>query len=143
MSAHQTDAAVTVLLAARLRQDSSVPPPTRQGALVASVHAHIEAELGDPGLTPASIAAAHHISVRYLHKLFEPEGRSVAALIRQRRLDRCRRDLIDPALAARPVTATAARWGFVSVPHFHRLFRDTYGLPPGEFRAVHAGLAEG
>jgi AraC-like DNA-binding protein len=68
---------------------------------------------------------------------------SAAALIRQRRLDRCRRDLVDPALAARPVAATAARWGFVSVPHFHRLFRDTYGLPPAEFRAAHAGLAEG
>lgn len=134
---------VTVLLAARLRQDSSVSPPARQRALLTSIHAHIEAELGDPGLTPASIAAAHHISVRYLHKLFEPEGRSVAALIRQRRLDRCRRDLIDPVLAARPVAATAARWGFVSVPHFHRLFRDAYGLPPAEFRAVHADLAKG
>ena len=40
---------VTVLLAARLRQGSAVPPPTRQQALLTSIHAHIEAELGDPG----------------------------------------------------------------------------------------------
>jgi AraC-like DNA-binding protein len=36
------------------------------------------------------------------------------------------------------VFATAARWGFVSAAHFHRAFRDAYGLPPGEFRLAYA-----
>jgi AraC-like DNA-binding protein len=130
---------LTVMLAARLRQDGPVSPPARQRALLASVHAFVEEHLGDPGMSPGVIAAAHHISVRYLHKLFETEDRSVAALIRQRRLDRSRRDLLDPALAARPVSATAARWGFVSAAHFHRAFRDAYGLPPGEFRLAYLG----
>jgi AraC-like DNA-binding protein len=129
---------LTVMLGARIRQDSPVPSPARQRALLASVHAFVEEHLGDPGLSPGVIAAAHHISVRYLHKLFETEDRSVAALIRRRRLDRSRRDLLDPALAARPVSATAARWGFVSAAHFHRAFRDAYGLPPGEFRLAYA-----
>jgi transcriptional regulator GlxA family with amidase domain len=62
----------------------------------------------------------------------------VAGLVRQRRLDRCRRDLLDPAPADRPVAAVAARWGFASLPHCHRLFRETYGLPPGEFRLANA-----
>jgi AraC-like DNA-binding protein len=131
---------LTLMLAARIRPAGpAVPPPARNRALLASVRAFIEEHLGDPGLSPAVIAAAHHISVRYLHKLFETEDRSVAALIRERRLDRSRRDLLDPVLAARPVSATAARWGFVSTAHFHRAFRAAYGLPPGEFRLAYAG----
>ena len=59
------------------------------------------------------IAAAHHISLRSLHQLFHDEGLTVAGWIRQRRLECCRRDLSDPALAARPVAAIAARWGFL------------------------------
>lgn len=129
---------LTVLFAARLGQSSRVPPPARQNALLTSVQAFIDARLSDPGLTPASIAAAHHISLRYLHKLFETQPRTVADLIRQRRLDHCRQDLLDPALAGRPVSAMAARWGFTSAAHFSRLFRDAYGLPPGEFRLAHA-----
>lgn len=129
---------LTVLFAARLGKSSRVPPQARQNALLTTLYTFIEARLPDPGLTPASIASAHHISLRYLHKLFESQPRSVADLIRQRRLDRCRRDLLDPALAGRPVSATAARWGFTSAAHFSRLFRDAYGLPPAEFRLAYA-----
>jgi AraC-like DNA-binding protein len=106
----------------------------RRGGLLGRIHAFIDAQLGDPELTPAAVAAAHHISLRYLHKLFEPEPQGVAGMIRQRRLERCRHDLLDPAQADRPVAGIAARWGFSSAAHFSRVFRDAYGLPPAEFR---------
>jgi AraC-like DNA-binding protein len=80
------------------------------------------------------IAAAHHVSVRYLHKLFETEQSGVAAWIRQRRLERCRRDLLDPALRTQPVSAIAARWGLTEPAHFSRLFRAAYGMPLVEYR---------
>ena len=54
---------------------------------------YIEARLADPALSPPGIAAAHHISVRRLHKLFEDQPLTVAALIRRRRLERCRAEL--------------------------------------------------
>ena len=60
-------------LATRLDRATALPPGTRQRALLARVHAFIEARLADPGLTPAAVADAHFISVRYLHKLFEAE----------------------------------------------------------------------
>ncbi|MCG5220618.1 helix-turn-helix domain-containing protein [Streptosporangium soli] len=41
---------------------------------MAQIHAFILQNLGDAHLTPDAIAAAHHISVRYLHKLFHQEG---------------------------------------------------------------------
>ncbi|SFO20949.1 MULTISPECIES: helix-turn-helix domain-containing protein [Actinomadura] len=110
--------------------DAADPDPP----LLRRIHAHIDERLADPGLSPASIAAAHHISVRYLHKLFEAERVTVAECVRRRRLDRCRRDLLDPALRDRPVSAIAARWGFTDPAVFSRVFRAAYGLPPGEFR---------
>jgi AraC-like DNA-binding protein len=127
---------VSVALAARLDRPAAVPSDTRQRALLRSIHAYVEQRLGDRGLSPDSIAAAHHISVRYLYKLFEAEGHSVAEWIRQRRLDRCRRDLCDPVLGSRPVSAIAARWGFASAAHFSRAFRAVHGMPPGEFRRL-------
>ncbi|MBO0832730.1 MAG: helix-turn-helix domain-containing protein [Actinobacteria bacterium] len=49
-------------------------------------------------------------------------------------MERCRRDLSDPALTERPVAAVAARWGFTSAADFSRAFRAAHGMPPGEYR---------
>ncbi|MER6004985.1 helix-turn-helix transcriptional regulator [Nonomuraea angiospora] len=89
--------------------------------------------LGDPHLNPDAIAA-HHISLRYLHKLFQQEGHTVAGWIRERRLEQCRRDLANPQLATRLINAIAARWGFTNAGHFSQASRNAYGLPPRQFR---------
>ena len=59
--------------------------------------------------------------------------------IRSARLDRCRRDLLDPAFADQPISAIASRWGLPSAPHFSRLFRQAYGCSPREFRRTGRG----
>jgi AraC-like DNA-binding protein len=127
---------LTVALAAQLDRGSAVPPETHGRALLMRVHAFIEARLGDPDLTPATIAAAHHISLRYLHKLFQERQTTVGGWVRSRRLERCRHDLLDPALRDRPVSAIAARWGLTNPAHFSRAFRAVYGLPPSEYRLL-------
>jgi AraC-like DNA-binding protein len=119
-------------LAARLDRDLRVGH--RPQALLTHIYAYIDAHLGDRSLSPASIAAAHHISVRYLHKLFQPEPTGIAEWIRQRRLDRCRHDLLDPSLRERPVAAIASRWGLPDAAHFSRIFKNAYGCPPAEYR---------
>jgi AraC-like DNA-binding protein len=129
---------VTVALADRLDRGGRMPRDAWQRALLLRVHAFIEQRLGDRALTPDAIAAAHHISPRYLYKLFESEQTSVAGWIRRRRLERCRRDLSDLALADRPVSAIAARWGLTSAAHFSRAFRAAYGLAPTEYRLLAA-----
>jgi AraC-like DNA-binding protein len=73
--------------------------------------------------------------VRYLHKLFEPEGVSVSEWIRNKRLDHCQRDLLNPALADQTIVTIAARWGLTNGAQFSRLFRATYGCSPREHRS--------
>ena len=54
--------------------------------------------------------------------------------IRHRRLERCRAELADPALAEEPVRAIAARWGLGNASHFAHAFRLAYGCSPQEYR---------
>nr|WP_237528273.1 helix-turn-helix domain-containing protein [Streptomyces sp. SID337] len=123
------------LAAQHLDSDLSLPAESRTRALLLQVQSHVRRHLRDPGLNPDSIAAAHHISTRYLHRLFQEQGVTVSAWIRQLRLERCRRALANPALAAVPVGAIAARWGFTRPAVFTRAFRAAYGLTPSEVRA--------
>jgi AraC-like DNA-binding protein len=116
----------------------TLPAETHRQALQTRISDFIQRRLGDPGLGPGMIAEAHAISTRYLHRLFQERGETVAGWIRQRRLDRCRRDLADPLQHHRPVHAIARTWGFSSNAHFSRLFRAAYGMTPGEFRALAA-----
>jgi AraC-like DNA-binding protein len=127
---------LTAALASRLGRGGELPPDTHQHALLLRIHAFIEQHLGDPSLSPDMIAAAQYISPRYLYRLFETQGQTVAGWIRHRRLERCRRDLLDPALRDRPASAIAARWGLPNAAYFNRLFRVTYGVPPGEYRRI-------
>ena len=99
----------------------------------------IEKRLADPGLSPFVIATAHNISLRYLHLLFQRQGLTAAAWIRERRLDRCRRDLRNPELARQPVSTVGARWGFPDATVFSRTFKKAFGMPPGEYRQLHIG----
>ncbi|HEX5946926.1 MAG TPA: helix-turn-helix domain-containing protein [Acidimicrobiales bacterium] len=132
---------VSAALAERLDEPDVVASESQERLLALRVHAFIEQNLSDLQLDPAAVATAHHLSVRHLHRLFEPEHTTVAAWIRHRRLERCRADLADPALRDRPVSAVAARWGLTDAAHFSRLFRRTYGLSPTEHRRAHLSVA--
>ncbi|MCI4066589.1 helix-turn-helix domain-containing protein [Micromonospora sp. R77] len=125
---------VSATLAQHLDRTGDLPVEVRQNALRARVDAFIDRHLGDPALTPAAVAAAHHLSLRSLHRLFADGELTVAATIRSRRLERCRRDLADPLLAGQPVQAVAARWGFADKAHFSRAFRAAYGCSPRAWR---------
>jgi AraC-like DNA-binding protein len=105
-----------------------------QALLAASIREYIEANLSDPLLSPASIAAAHFISTRHLHNVFHESGTTVASWIRSQRLEGARRDLRDPLHAGKSVSTVAARWGFLDAAHFSRTFRDAFGLSPTDWR---------
>jgi AraC-like DNA-binding protein len=122
------------ILGAGPTDDHSLPPESSQRSLVWRVRAFIQWNLDDPHLSPRTIAAAHHISLSYLHRLFQDEDVTVAALIRRERMERARRDLADRTLHATPIHAIASRWGFPRAADFTRAFRTAYGMPPKDYR---------
>lgn len=123
------------LLSTQLQQEVR-RDPRRQ--LLHEILGTVDTMLGDPEVSPATIAAAHYISTRHLHALFAEHGITVAGWIRERRLEHIRRDLADGALADAPIARIAARWGLVNPAHFSRLFRTTFGQSPSEYRAATA-----
>ncbi|MET9692621.1 helix-turn-helix domain-containing protein [Streptomyces sp. NPDC006514] len=130
-------ASAIALLESLAAEHSGRQGPTAEAAqlsLSRQIHAFINEHLPDPGLSPDSIARAHHVSVRYLHKLFQHEGTSVQRWIQQRRLEEARRELSKPGRAVVTIASVAHRWGFVDAAHFSRSFRAAYGMPPREWR---------
>lgn len=133
--AHSALDLVTTVFTRELGLDEVSADPHR--ALVQRIRSYIDRNLASTDLGPATIASAHFISTRHLHGLFQEQGVTVSTWIRTRRLEQCRRDLLDPMLADRPVAAIAARWGFVDAAHFSRAFKSAFGISPSEYRAAH------
>ncbi|MFJ2214362.1 helix-turn-helix domain-containing protein [Streptomyces sp. NPDC101062] len=126
-------------LAHHLGAQEDVPPETRHELLLARIDMFIRENLADPALTPGAVAARHHISVRLLHQLFRQRRETVAASIRQQRLEGCYTDLAEPRLRKLPIRDIGARWGLRNGAAFSRMFRAAYGITPGERRrATHA-----
>ncbi|MHC3474054.1 AraC family transcriptional regulator [Streptomyces sp. 7R007] len=132
---------LTALLAQLLEAEAALEPEARGRVTAQQIQAFIRRNLHDPDLTPRTIAAAHYISVSYLHRLFQQQadGETVAAQIRAQRLEGARRDLADPAQRTTPVHAVAARWGMPRASDFTRAFRTAYGVSPMEYRRSHQG----
>jgi AraC-like DNA-binding protein len=114
----------------RLRPD---PPGEPATDLLRKIDAYIAAHLADPGLGPDAIARAHFVSTRQLHRLFAQRGTTVTQRIRTHRLERCRRELLDPRCAT-SITGISRRWGFTDLPTFSRAFRAAYGEAPSAYR---------
>ncbi|MEE9095849.1 helix-turn-helix transcriptional regulator [Pseudarthrobacter phenanthrenivorans] len=95
----------------------------------------IENRLWDETLDAEDLATRLNVSTRTLHRAFRAQGATVSLWIRERRLDRCRRDLQDPNFHHLSVGAIAAQWGLKDAAHFSRLFKARFGESPRKFRA--------
>ena len=95
---------------------------------------YIRSHLSDPELSPAAVADVCGISVRYLHKLFEPHGISFSRWVLKQRLERCREQIVDPRFIDKNLSHISYNWGFNNFSHFIRVFRSEYGLSPRDYR---------
>lgn len=111
----------------------------RPKALRAAARAFVEDHLADPHLGPPMIGAHLFHSVRRLHEIFQGEECTLSAWIRRRRLEQCRRDLLDPGHDHRPVSRIGAAWGFPDAAHFSRVFKPEFGVSPAQFRVATRG----
>lgn len=97
----------------------------------------IERNICDPDLDIGRISQEMGYAKRTLHKLFSAEGDTLNRMIWQRRLDHCRRELLDPAQARRSITEIAFSWGFSDSQHFSRSFKARFGMSPRDYRCEH------
>lgn len=141
----RSDLAYTVsdLMRVTLRCAEGLHPQAAAGpqALLALMKQFVRDHLADPDLGPVSLAAAHHVSVRYVTVLFRDDGTSPAAYIRDERLARARRCLTDPRLRDASIAAIAGLCGFEDATTFTRAFRRRYGLRPSDLRTQGGALA--
>ncbi|MPY55751.1 AraC-like ligand-binding domain-containing protein [Streptomyces spongiae] len=136
---HLADALVSVVLSALAEQPVDVSATDDLGDRILT---YCLGRLSDPRLSPESVARAHHVSVRHLHKVLRQRGVTLASWIRGRRLERIRRDLADPALVDRNVAVIAARWGILDATHLSRALRAECGQSASEIREA-AGTDRG
>lgn len=123
-------AGLTALPAARHQPVSQLTAYHRE-----QIKALVRARLADPALSVASIARALRLSTSTLHRTWTGEACSLTDWIWAQRLDAARRDLCDPACAARTVSEIAFAWGFNDAAHFSRAFRARFGQAPRDARA--------
>ncbi|WP_231632720.1 helix-turn-helix domain-containing protein [Gordonia sp. HS-NH1] len=100
---------------------------------MAVIEKYIDDNIRDSSMSPATIAAAHHISVRQLYKIWPADNTTVSSYITRRRVESaCAALVSEPNLS---IAALAHRHGFVDPTHFARRFREAYGTTPSRFRA--------
>ncbi len=98
------------------------------------VRRYIRAHLGDPGLSPNSIADALHVSRSTLYAALPPDTDGIAGEIRRQRLQRAEMIFRDPA-NSQSIADIAASVGIPSAAQFSRMFHHHYGHTPRNLRA--------
>ena len=104
--------------------------------LLSRVQAYVRQNLTDPDLSPASIAAAHHVSLRHLYQTCARADLSLEQWIIGERLLGARQELSSPDGRHRSIAVIARRWGFRDPTHFARRFKARYGVLPSQFRQI-------
>ncbi len=107
---------------------------TQREILRDRIRGYIALNLTDPALSVEHIAHALNCSKRHLHNAFASDEDTLASHILRLRLEACVRELRQIRPQARPITDIALSWGFSSLSHFSRAFREHTGFSPSEFR---------
>ncbi|MDM0037471.1 helix-turn-helix domain-containing protein [Variovorax sp. J22G21] len=111
------------------RSSEPVPLPS---VLKLRARQYIHAHLSEPDLSIQGIADALRCSRRYLHRVFEADTVGLERQIWNARLERCHAALTHEGNGGRAAAQIAYAWGFKSNAHFCRLFKQQYGMTPGE-----------
>jgi AraC-like DNA-binding protein len=97
---------------------------------LARVKAFIRRRLMDPDLTLNDVARGCGLSLRYIHDLFQSDGRTASEYVTDTRLRQARRMLETGYSGATTVTNVSLACGFVNASHFSTVFRRTFGVSP-------------
>ncbi|WP_291960484.1 AraC family transcriptional regulator [Chelatococcus sp.] len=96
----------------------------------------IEVHLRDPDLNVNTIARHHGVTPRYVQLLFEREGTTFSAFLRDRRLALAYNRLRREPTGRASIATIAYDCGFPDLSGFNRAFRKRYGATPSDVRAT-------
>lgn len=108
--------------------------PNYNDVLLRRISNYIGANLQNPQLSAIEIAQANGLSLSQLYRVFQSQRSTVGDYIRQRRLDRIKFELINPASRHLTIAALARKWGFLDTPHFNRVFKAQYKITPQQIQ---------
>lgn len=103
--------------------------------LVAAARSYIQLNLGDPHLNAQQVASALGCSRATLYRAFYQFDVSIADFIRELRLCRLQRLLLDPRQDF-TIAQLAYRCGFFDSFNIHRLYKKRFGITPSEQRKL-------
>jgi AraC-like DNA-binding protein len=124
-------ALTTACARARLAGDEADHMKSRRKAALD----YIDANLGNPQLTPDEIADAAHLSRASLYRLLAAEG-GIRAELLKRRLDAAVRLMLADEKDEHALKEIVKRCGFGGTSQFSRAFRARFGVPPRQYLAL-------
>lgn len=98
------------------------------------IKAYIDQHLQNLDLDTTMVAHGVGLSSRYINSLFEDEDTSLMRYVWNRRLENCRKDMLNSTHAGHSISDIAFRWGFNDLSHFSRAFRKQFNCSPREYR---------
>lgn len=114
------------------------PDDNRDKAFLLAAQRYIQRNLDKPDLHPAEIAASIGCSRATLYRVFQRHGLTVAAYVRELRLQQLFR-LLQNAADHRPIAVLAQLCGLYDAPNVNQLFRRRFGASPSDVRATRPG----
>jgi len=89
----------------------------------------------DCNLNPEVISKRVGLSIRYINNLFNTEDTSLMRFLTLQRLALAQRRLSNHLLSHKTITELAMQSGFNNMAHFSRIFKQSYGVSPRQYRA--------
>ena len=107
---------------------------TRQKEYIRLAEAFIDSNYRNQ-ISVEDIAAAAHVTSRYMYKLFKKNfGKAPLEVLTERRME-CARYLL--STTSLPIGEIAADVGYLNPGRFAMVFREKHGMPPGHWRYIH------
>ena len=124
------------LIASAIDQTAGLtaPPRSRRQRILTDLKRYTLSHLADAHLTPTRVAHACFVSPRQLHRVFELDGTTFGAFVKDARLRRTYRDLADPNLIHLTIADIARHHGYRHAAAFTRALTERYGIGPRLFR---------
>lgn len=117
-------------------------PVSHHRVTLARIHQALVVHLKDPDFNIEQLSATVGLTARHVRRVFHRSGSNFGRELLRQRIECSRKMLESSAIRAKTIGEIALDCGFNNFSHFSRVFRQTYGCSPSEFRATSKSVDE-